>query len=59
MSNKNEVEINGGPGCLFFFAAIIIGVAVGHLYEAAYGWLFVGIIFLLWATLGMVTMGRR
>jgi hypothetical protein len=49
MNEPVEVEVNGGPGCLFFFAAIIIGIAVGNIYQAAYGWLVIGVIFLIWA----------
>lgn len=54
-----EININGGPGCLFFFGAIILGVAVGHLYEAASGWLVVGVVFVLWAILGTLSGGRK
>jgi hypothetical protein len=53
-----EININGGPGCLFFFGAIIIGIAIGNLYEAAYGWLSIGAVFVLWAIAGTIS-GRR
>jgi hypothetical protein len=46
MSEKDE---DNGAGCLFFLAAIIIGCAVGSLTLTEYGWLTVGVIFLVWA----------
>ena len=60
MSDKpSEINITAGPGCLFFFGAIIIGIAIGNLYEAAYGWLAVGGVFVLWATAGTIFGWRK
>ena len=48
-----EITVNGGPGCLFFFAAVIIGIAIGNLYSVEHGWLAAGGIVLLWALLSV------
>ena len=45
MSKVPDTDTDDDTGCLFFFGVIIIGIAVGHLTSAAWGWLFVGIIF--------------
>lgn len=54
-----NVEVNGGPGCLFFFAAIIIGIAIGNLYGAEHGWLAIGGVLLFWGVVGTVFRWRK
>lgn len=48
MSAKSDANAEGA-GCLFFFAAIIISLAVGSLSQAEYGWLMFGGVLLVWA----------
>jgi hypothetical protein len=60
MSDKPaEININGGPGCLFFFAAIIIGIAIGNLYGVEHGWLAIGGVLIFWGILGTIAGWRK
>ena len=49
MSDPANVEVNGGPGCLFLFGGIIIASCIGNIYDAVHGWLVFGAILILWA----------
>lgn len=41
-----------GRGCLFLIGAIIVGVCIGNIYEAVYGWMVIGTVFLFAALFG-------
>lgn len=47
--SADRPDDGNGAGCLFLFGIIIIGVCVGCLSEAVFGWLTVGVIFVIWA----------
>lgn len=54
MTERANVEVNGGPGCLFLFGGIIIAICVGNIYSAVHGWLAFGAFLILWAICGSV-----
>ena len=57
MANEGPtIEVNAGNGCLFFFAAIIMAVCIGSIYEAVYGWLAFGLGIGLWA---LINRGQK
>lgn len=49
MSERHEVSDNGG--CMLVIGIVIIAIAVGNIWSAAYGWLVLGASFVV---LGLV-----
>ncbi len=52
MSETSNVEVNGGPGCLFLVGAVIIALCVGNIYDAVHGWLSFGAFLIVWGICG-------
>ena len=46
MSNRSDINIEGGDGCGIFIGAIIVSVCIGHIWGTVYGWLLFGGIIL-------------
>jgi hypothetical protein len=56
MSDDGTKDDDSGSGCLFVLGVIIAGLAIGHLYSEAYGWLLIGITFMIG---GFVSLARK